>query len=241
MKIFLCTPAYGGQLHTRWFGSWMESTAAAAQAGYLMSVFLMDRDALISRARNICATTALENGFDKLMFIDNDIVWKPDQLLMLLESKREIIGGTYPIKKFPINPVFNVIKEHFDDFPLDTKNMEQYNEFVKKRADENGEVEVHHIPTGFLLIDCKVFKDLTKTQSKYESYDSVSKKRRVIYDFFPIQLVPQEGTDIKIYQTEDWGFCNAAHSAGYKIYLQTKCVVDHIGTHQYSARGYEVF
>jgi hypothetical protein len=83
------------------------------------------------------------------------------------------------------------------------------------------------------MIDIKVFKELSKTRPKYKTWQG---KEKDVSDFFPIGLRDIEGTDVKAYETEDWGFCSVAREAGFKIYLQSKCVVDHLGFHQFSAK-----
>lgn len=216
MKILLATPAYGGILTTSYFTSFLKTMSAISEAGHDMAVITMDRDALISRARNACATMALENNFDKLLFIDADMVWEPEHVFMLLKSDKKIVGGTYPYKKFPIKLVYQPLSKHV--------------------IEENGEAEVLNLPTGFMLIDTAVLKAMTKTCLQYEWFDEASKIRKNIYDFFQIGLIERPNTDIRLYQTEDWGFCSQAREeAGFKVYLQTNCIVDHLGFHQFSA------
>ena len=216
MKILLATPAFGGILTTRYFDSFLKTMGAISEAGHEMSVITMDRDALISRARNALATLALENNFDKLLFIDSDTVWEPEHVFMLLNSDKKIIGGTYPYKKFPIKLVYQPLPKHF--------------------VLENGEAEVLHLPTGFMLIDISVLKAMTKTALQYLWFDEVTKKHKNIYNFFPIGLTKVPDTNIRRYDTEDWGFCSQARGVGFKVFLQTKCVVDHLGLHQFSFR-----
>lgn len=221
MKILIATPAYGGILTTKYFQAFIATLGVLNLEGHEVSVMTLDRDALISRARNSCAMVALENKFDKLMFIDADIVWKPEHILMLLKSNKEIIGGTYPYKSLPIKLVYHTLSASTKSGHLDPKT---------------NELEVLHLPTGFMLIDISVFKKLSKTCPLYLTWDAPTDVQKNVYDFFPIRLVKQPNTEIRKYETEDWGFCSIAREAGFKIYLQTDCVVDHLGFYQFSAR-----
>lgn len=214
--------------------------SALNDAGHEFSVVTMDRDGLISRARNMCGMIAMDGGFDKLLFVDADIVWEPQDVLTLLNSDKKIIGGTYPYKGLPINLVFNALPEHQDLFSERKKSVYDYENFKKKYAEYNGEVEVYNLPTGFMLVDVSVFKRLTASRPQYTSIDPMDKEQKKItkiYDFFPIQLSKIPDSDCMTYETEDWGFCSTAKQAGFKIYLQTKCVVDHLGFHKFSIRG----
>ncbi len=236
MRILIATPAYGGLLTTGWFTSFLETLGEMPKHGHHISVLTVDRDALISRARNTSAMVALENKFDKVMFIDSDHIWKPEQLLMLLKSDKKIVGGTYPYKRMPLGLVFNAIPEHRDIWDIHDKSMDSYKRFCDKYAESNGEVEVHNLPTGFMLIDIEVLKTMANTRPRYVSSHMTADKTKDVVDFFPVGLVREIGKDTYKYNTEDWGFCDAAREAGFKIYLQTKCVVDHIGQHIYSVR-----
>lgn len=215
MKLLIATPSYGGMLTTRYFEAFFETMGAVQAAGHEINTLMYERDALVSRARNACAMIALKSGADKVLFIDSDVVWLPEHVLRLLRSDKQIIGGTYPYKKFPIKLVYNALG------PVDPFE-----------AGAHDEVEVQHLPAGFLLIDMAVFKSLVKTQPLYRCWDEQTKSYRADCDFFPIRIVKGAGA-VGTYETEDWGFCSVAREAGFKVYLNTKCVVGHVGSHQF--------
>lgn len=179
----------------------------------------------ISQCRNRCAHRAINGKFDKLLFIDADISWEGLDILKLLKSDKKIIGGTYPLKAFPIR--LNFVPKHEENL---APNFD-VQKYVDERADENGELEVHRIPTGFLMIDVSVFKDLEPFVQSYHHRDPMLGEEEHEKMFFPKNI---DATGF--YNMEDWGFCEAAQKAGHKIYWQTKVVVDHVGTHTYSAR-----
>ncbi len=103
--------------------------------------------------------------------------------------------------------------------------------YLETHMDENGEVEVHRIPTGFLMIDISVFKDIEPLCQKYNpGRDPILGVMQDETMFFPMGI-----NDEGVLNTEDWGFCELAQKAGHKIYFQTRSIVDHVGRHQYSA------
>lgn len=237
MKLLIATPAFGGMIATRYFESFMQTMAKVNSKGHQMTVVTVERDGL-GLARNGCASAAIEHGFDKILFIDADIVWRPDQVMMLLESDKDIIAGTYPYKSYPLKLVFNALND--DAEMLGTKTMPEFTKFLaeKRHMDPswNGELEVRQVPTGFLMIKTKVLKELTKTVPKYTRQNIPGTPSRDEYNFFRVGLTPAPSGKI-VYETEDFGFCHVAQENGFKVYLQTKVVVDHLGTHIFSVWG----
>lgn len=226
MKLLIATPAYNGTLTTDYFTSFLGMLPALSSQGVQVGVYTAERDGLISRARNACAMFAMENGFDKVLFIDSDIVWKPSDVEKLLSSTHLIVGGTYPYRSMPLT----LVVAHKD---LHDKSIKSYASWVNDHADENMEVEVHYLPTGFMLVDTDVFRTLMKVRPVYDTFDVVTKSLTTAYDFFPIQIKSDE----RKYEAEDWGFCSLARENGFKIYLRADVIVDHLGVHRFSMRG----
>lgn len=233
MKLLIASPAAYGLMTTGYVQSLLPVIAHLNHDGHEVAVKIQGTESLINRARNTDATYALLNGFDKILFIDADMVFTYAQVKMLLESKRSIIGGTYPIKNFPITLNFNPLEDQCDLFGKD-RQQDNYAQWSHKYADENGEAEVRHVPTGFLLIDTKVLADLTYKVDWYQNFNPDVKTTTTYYDFFPTTVVNHE------LLSEDWGFCETARKHGHKIYLQIKAVTGHIGTMHYALGQREV-
>ena len=53
----------------------------------------------ISAARNTMLRKALDAGADVIVFIDHDVSWEPMDLLTLIETKGDVVAGTYRFKK----------------------------------------------------------------------------------------------------------------------------------------------
>jgi hypothetical protein len=236
MKILIATPAHGGMITTRYLASFIETTGTVNGKGHRISWTSIE-DGNVGQARNKAADIALENKFDKLLFIDSDVVWKAEQVMMLLESDKEIVGGTYPNRGFPIRLVFNALPDERDLFQDTKRTVQDFLNFKNKYAGQNGEVEIAHLPTGFMLIDVNVFRKMKATTPKYKSRDSATQELKILHDFFPFRLVQPVDSEVCMYETEDWGFCTEARRLGIKVYLQTKCIVDHIGQQRFSVFG----
>lgn len=227
MKLLIATPAYDGLITTKFILSLLRSIEEFRAKKVMVGFYTIDSDSLITRARNKCAQFALENGVDKLMFIDADINWEHWQIEELLKSDKPVIGGTYPLKHFPIRVNFNPLLEHSDMFSKD-RTYQAFRRYAEKYADEKGEIQVRHLPTGFMLIDCSVFRKLQGKVGTYSFESAAVGKREYYHDYFPVRI---NGGN---YETEDWGFCSQCTDAGIPIYLQTKVIVNHIGKHEYT-------
>ncbi len=226
MKVLIATPAYGGMVTTRYLHSLIQTLAWCNSQDIDTELHMQESESLISRGRNTCGTYAIKNGFDKMLFIDADMIFTPEKVKMLLDSNEKIVGGTYPLKNHPITLNFNPLQDQRDLFG-DHRQQDNYIAWVKKYADKNGEAEVMHIPTGFMLIDTEVLAKLTYKVPWYQSFQPETKQTTTYYDFFPVRVQDNQ------YESEDWAFCSIAREHGYKVVLQTKAVCGHTGVMHY--------
>ena len=233
MKLLIATPCAGGLATTGWIESVIVAVCQLRDLGHEVVVKMQSKESLINRARNTDATYALLNGFDRCLFIDSDIVFTYEQIKLLLDSKRDIVGGTYPLKNFPITVNFNPLPEQTDLFGSH-RQAENYAAWVRKYADEKGEAEVLHVPTGFLLVDTKVFAALTYKVPWYTNFNPDTRTHTQYYEFFPTGVIDNQ------LESEDWGFCRIAREHGYPVFLQTKIVCGHIGSWQFRLGQYEI-
>lgn len=227
MKLLVCTPAFGGHITSLYLQSMIMTTSGLLNDGISFAIYTIENESLISRARNKCAMYALEHGFDRLFFIDADMIWNYEDFKRIVNSDKLIVGGTYPIKEYPICINWNPLRDN-GFFPLSRSEV-NFKDFRKQYADKDGEVEVLHIPTGFMAIQCSVFKDLAESGRVVPYYykESHSSAVKTSFEFFPVRVTEQE------YESEDWAFCRIAREAGFKIYLQTKSVCGHTGIMHY--------
>lgn len=234
-KLLICTPASGGLITTQYFQSFCEMIfrfyADENRPNISLVPYTLSKESLIPRGRNRCAMKAVLEGYDKLLFIDADMGWTYEDFCRLMRSDKEIVGGTYPGRHFPIGLMFNPLEEHSLDIGNDRiRKVEGFAEYARKYASPEGEVEVTHIPTGFMLIDRTALAKLSHVRPQYAEWDSITGKSEVFIDYFPSGVVPGT-TD---YESEDWGFCRIAREAGIKVYLNVHCVNTHTGSHEYA-------
>lgn len=227
MKLLIATPAYGSQFTLGYVASLIDSIFLLNKSKDIeFQTFFLGGESLISRGRNKCADAFLRGGFDKLLFIDSDLTWTPEDLRLLLESDKPLIGGTYPLKAFPITINFNPLDSADETFRTD-RSYDNFRRFAAKYANEKGEAEVKHIPTGFMLIDRAVFEHVADFVPLYRCFQPDKGITEHLKDYFP------SGARDGGYESEDWAFCRLARSAGIPVYLQTKVICGHTGSHTY--------
>lgn len=168
------------------------------------------KSSLIYDARNKLVQQAIDNGFDRILWLDSDIVFDPDLMVRLakhIDDGLEYVSGLYFKRQYPTEPVvFQTITQVQDGKELVTKAL-VYKDYPK---DQLFEVDA----TGFGAVMMTV--DLAKgVRSK-----------------FGLPFSPHLGLG------EDMSFCWRAKQVGAKLYCDSRIKLKHIGSIAYSEATY---
>lgn len=170
-------------------------------------------DALISRARSRAASMfLLERQEDCLMFVDDDVQFTEADAIKLIDgivAGYDVVGGMY-VQKGTLEKTC-CLKDG------DTIS------FGKKAPVQ----EVLAASTGFLAIHRKVFQGIVNK-------GLVNLCHAGTLNFYPF-FKPFEkfiDGDWK-YLSEDWGFCDLARQAGFKIWIDGSILLKHKGEYAY--------
>lgn len=232
MKLLISSPAFGGMLHRSYVASWHQAVTRATNEGLLSAceVLWQGSESLIPRGRNMDALHVLERDFDKIISIDTDIEFSYEDFRRIITSDKDIVGGIYPLKCFPLVANFNPIAEHRAEFFSSGRGID-YDallRFREKYADaETGEVPVEHVPTGFMCVTQRVFAKLSETVEVYFTFQPDTGMTKGYYEFYPC------GARNKVYESEDWAFSRLAKEAGFAPHINTKVLLGHTGNHTY--------
>lgn len=90
----------------------------------------------ISAARATLLRRALDAGATKIVFLDYDVSFRPQDLLKLIETEGDVVAGTYRYKKEPEEYMGALITD--DDHRPITR--------------EDGCIKAHSVPAGFLSL-----------------------------------------------------------------------------------------
>lgn len=241
-KLFLATPMYGGQCSGMFTRSVMDLAARCANYGIALQVYFLFNESLITRARNYCCDEFMRSECTHMMFIDSDIGFNPDDVLVLLslmgdESDYDVMAGPYPKKCISWEKVKQATDKGFgDENPNDlAKYIGDYVFNPKASSTEipiNRPVEVLEAGTGFMMIRRKTFikygdafthllyrPDHVRT----DAFDGT----REIMAYFDCIIEPET----KRYLSEDYMFCYNVQKIGLKVWFCPWMKLSHVGTY----------
>ena len=160
------------------------------------------QNSLVYDARNLLASQAIDNGFDKVLWLDSDVTFSPDLLTRLsadMDEGRELVCGICVKRKAPIEPC--IYKAVYTTTEKDGKIMPHADPYYDYPHDEIFEIAA----CGFGAV-------LT----------SVDLLRRV-YEKCGLPFSPQIGFG------EDLSFCKRVEALGVPMYCDSRVKVGHVG------------
>jgi hypothetical protein len=219
-RVHICMPCYGGMMTEQTFMSFIKWGNTCRQLGIDWTVETMTNESLISRARNTLTAKFLNTPESThLMFIDSDIGWEPWHLLVMLNARKDVIGGLYPMKSLPVKWCVNGIPGKENGTP-----------------EEPNIVEVSKTGTGFLLIKRDVFEKLNQHPATRPFNNDIG---------LPEELNPYMKTyfDTAVrenrYYSEDWTFCENWRDLGGQVFVDKRVLLRHVGTYVFDGMSQE--
>lgn len=165
-------------------------------------------DGLISRARSIVTTRWwAETADDVMLMIDDDVVFEPESAKHLVELCRnghDIVCAAYPVR---------------DGGHLAIRGLGGGLVF----GPDQQPVEIRYAATGFVAIHRRVLDALIPSMPWCHANQPWAFKPL----FLPLVLEDHEFVGHN-YLSEDWAFCERAHQAGFKIWLDPTIKLGHL-------------
>lgn len=255
--LYILTPCYGSMCYIDFTLSLTRTLFTLLNFGIKANVEVCRGDSLISRARNGLIAKAMNNGATHMLFIDSDITWDPLDVLKLIVSDENLIGGIYPKKKYnwsmfnnrniieefdkkydqvPFKDSLGFTKEEFPECKLVNYNLIPE---PGKIGIVNNLLELKHLPTGFMMIRRKVIEDMSNEYKDTKYVDDTGflseEESKYAYALFDCRVENQQ------YMSEDWLFCNRYKKMGGKIYMDVSINLVHIGTNYYKGKTMSIF
>lgn len=244
-KLLICTPMYGGQCTGIFTESCLALFRTLLHYGIEVHPYFIANESLIQRGRNYCADVFLRSGFTHMLFIDSDIGFKAQDVLVMLAlyesdpEKYNILCAPYPKKVIAWEKIKAAVDKGFaKDDPNELGNF--VGDFVFNPAkgatsfklDEPA--EVMESGTGFMMIPRET---LVKWAEAYpeKSYlpDHARSKDfsgdREIVAYFDCVIDPES----KRYLSEDYYFCQMARKAGMSVWLCPWMELVHVGSYTF--------
>lgn len=173
--------------------------------------FCFSQNSLVYDSRNLLAQKAVDRGFDRVLWLDSDMVFRPDLLERLgadLADGRELVSALYTTRKQPIRPAA------YQRLGTEKRGGVETPVAVPVREIPEGLREVEGVGFGCVLTSARLLKDVAKPYGR---------------PFSPI-----DGFG------EDFSFCLKARSLGFGLWLDGGVRVGHVGLRVYDATDLEV-
>lgn len=121
----------------------------------------IDSGYTIAENRNYLAVQAIKNDCDYLFMVDDDMIFPPETLKVLVSRKKDIIGLPYNVKVQPKEGEDRTKRHNVTYFPEGD---------VVGAISETEPFEVMAIGSGVILIDVNVFKKLSQPFFGFDTY-----------------------------------------------------------------------
>lgn len=200
-RVLIGTPALDGKVHAWYTDSLSNSIKVCAVNGIDLLPVILIEESILPMARNELLAIAYKEKVESIVFIDSDQAWDPMALLDIINSEYDVIG--LPVVSKTDEPgKFNVI----------VKNLEDIEE------DEQGNINVDGVGTGFLKISKKAIQEL------WDSNQSVEFRGK------ELKLICEYATSGDSFVGEDVYLCSKLKKLDFDIWVNPKSTCAHIGS-----------
>ena len=228
--VYLATPCYGGVLTLHFMHSVLALQSACAERGIGLEIDLMGGDALITRARSRLAARFLAHPeATHILFCDNDIGFRPENVFRLLEADKAIVAAVCPMKMVDWNRARIAAKADAPD--LMAASLGYVVRFLPTADNsvkvENGFAQVAYGGTGFLMIRRQAMQAISDAHPELRAKmgdmgDRLAAEAPMIFE---TMIEPETGQ----YLSEDYAFCRRWHDLGGEIWADVEARLTHVG------------
>lgn len=165
---------------------------------------------LVEIARDNVMDEFLKSGLQKLFWIDSDMVWSPEDFLIMLamSTKVDIVGAAYPAKVEGPTTFY----ANFDE---------------DRKTGPYGLQEVKGLGLGFTIVDRKVCEQLAANAPKVK--DQIAGNE--VASVFRVDVTPDG-----FRRTEDMAFFADIRELGHTVWLAPTIELGHIGEREWRGR-----
>lgn len=210
MSILIATPMYGAMCTAQYCASVIRLKEELTKVSLDHEFLISWNESLITRGRDKMARTFLnDTSYERLLFIDSDIQFSPEDVAKLWNMDADIAVGAYRNKKE------GQVKGAWVKGKL--VPLESLQEIT----------EVDYAGTGFMMIKRQVFEKLKETHPEWAYDDSTGEATVEHYAFF------QDPIEDRTKLSEDYFFIKRARESGFKIMLDPSISLTHWGQYGY--------
>lgn len=208
-KLFVAIPTYDGKLSIKLAYALAQLMPMAMQHGISVKLGHVSGCSIITMARNMLVDQFLDSECTDLLFIDSDVLAKPEDILRLMAQSgdKDITAGSYPRRAKD--------KKFFMDLYFDENNDLEF---------DGALMRIQRVGTGFMLVRRHVIERLAKKADTYLGQDGVGQVASVF------EFSVRDGNFIG----EDYDFCDKARAEGFKVWLDVEISLPHVGQEEFT-------
>lgn len=208
-KLFIGIPTYDGKLSIKLAYTLAALMPMAMQHGMSVKLGHVSGCSIITMARNMLVDQFLDSECTDLLFIDSDVIARPEDILRLMAQSgdKDITAGSYPRRARD--------KKFFMDLYFDENNELEF---------DGAMMRIQRVGTGFMLIRRHVVEDIANRSEKYLGQDGIGQVANVF------EFTMQDGKFVG----EDYTFCDKARSLGYKVWVDVEISLPHVGQEEFT-------
>lgn len=98
-SLFICSPAYSGELNCHFVISLIRTCELLKQNGIDYDIYFSVYDSLVARTRNDLVDKFLKSKHTHILMIDSDQGWEPEKVLKMFFKDKEFLTGAVPGRK----------------------------------------------------------------------------------------------------------------------------------------------
>jgi hypothetical protein len=188
----------------------------------MLSWQFLYNETIISRGRNVLVNNTLKDETaTHLLFVDADMKFRPEDILLMLQADKDVIAAVCPRKEINWNNVRTAVQ---NNDPCLEKRTGNYNFIPLVQQGEYSitqyePLEVARAGTGVMLIKTSVFNELKDKVNSFKDNND-----ELIPEFFKMEIDANG-----IFIGEDYYFCNLYRANGGKIFVAPWTEIGHYG------------
>ncbi len=218
MSLLIAVPVYSNPMMA-FVESIHRTINALSQTSLDYDVLYITGESLIQRARNNAVCSFLDSRFERLLFIDADIEFQPEDIQKLWSLNEPVCCATYPFKKMGMKTT-----SWKDGRLVDLDQL-------------HGPTEIDYAATGFLLIERDVLEKMPEFFPERKHLEGLPdgnfEDRKETFAWFDPRVTKGDKLEERIYLSEDYSFSVDVRKMGYKIILDPSIKLKHHGFYAY--------
>lgn len=209
VSLYLSTPSGAGEFDRRYVKSLIQTIDMVRSAGGEIDWAEMPYCADLSYARNRILGAFLRSRHTHMLMIDDDMGWSPHDVLRLIQTGLDFVGGAGPKKLYPLR---------FCIHSRDDQGREVHGAF----HEATGTLEVTGIGTGFLLVTRACAERMVNAYPELTFDPGEGKTEYALFDPMIVN---------KTRYSDDFAFCWRWRKIGGQVHVLPSVRLAHIGSH----------